>query len=65
MNSQSRLLVFEQLESEKNIRYAADYLRKLVKAGKFPQPFRLSPRKLVWREEAIDQWIAKRERGED
>ncbi|MEJ0076849.1 MAG: AlpA family phage regulatory protein [Alphaproteobacteria bacterium] len=40
------------------INYNSDYLRRMVKRGAFPEPVRLSPRKLAWRETDIDDWIA-------
>ena len=32
-------------------------IRRLVKAGIFPQPIKLSPGRIVWHEKDIDAWI--------
>ena len=36
--------------ASKGIYYHMNHLRKLWKLGKFPEPIRLSPRKIAWRE---------------
>ena len=41
----------------KGIRYHHNHIRRMWEAGKFPQPFKLSERRLAWREADIDQWI--------
>lgn len=34
------------------------YIYKLIGEGKFPAPVRLAPRRVAWRSDEIDQWIA-------
>lgn len=36
-------------------------LGRMVDAGKFPQPIRISRKTLRWSEETIQKWIAERE----
>ena len=38
-------------------------IRRWSKNGSFPQPVRLSPTCVGWREEEIESWIEGRERG--
>lgn len=42
---------------DKGIYFHPNYLRKLINAGKFPKPIRLSVRKIAWRESDLDAWI--------
>jgi predicted DNA-binding transcriptional regulator AlpA len=46
--------------ASKGIYYHMNHLRKLWKLGKFPEPIRLSPRKIAWRESDLDAWIAEK-----
>ena len=57
-----RLLTPAQLRP-KGITAKLDHLRRLWKAGQFPEPIHLSPRKLAWYEAEIDAWIASRARA--
>jgi hypothetical protein len=57
-----RHLTVEDLR-DKGIDYHRNHLRRLWMAGKFPKPIKHSPRKLVWPEYLIDQWLAEKERG--
>lgn len=34
------------------------HIRRLVAAGKFPQPIRFSPRAIAWRRSDINAWMA-------
>lgn len=38
-------------------------LYRLIKAGKFPKPIRISDQATGWPEEVIDAWIASRTEG--
>jgi predicted DNA-binding transcriptional regulator AlpA len=38
--------------------YGPDHLRRLVKLGRFPAPIYLSPRRPVWIETAVDDYLA-------
>lgn len=55
-----RVIPFEKLEAEKGISYCRDHIRRLVRAGKFPQPIRLSESRIVWDEAEIDSWLQER-----
>jgi prophage regulatory protein len=37
---------------------------RLVRAGKFPKPVRLTEHAIGWRESAIEEWLASREAAE-
>jgi predicted DNA-binding transcriptional regulator AlpA len=52
-----RLLRFEDL-ALKGISYGRDHLRYKCKAGEFPSPVQISPKRIAWREDDVDQWIA-------
>jgi prophage regulatory protein len=54
-----RLYTFQTL-AEKGITFSKNYLRKLVKEGKFPAPIYLSERRPAWTEAMLDAWIAQR-----
>jgi Prophage CP4-57 regulatory protein (AlpA) len=47
----------------KGIDYHPNHLRQLWQRGDFPAPFKLSPRKLVWRESVVDAWLAAKTGG--
>lgn len=57
--SQVRLITPKMLP-EKGVPYCLNHLRRLWKKDKpeFPPPIYLSKRKIVWPEQAIDDWIA-------
>jgi prophage regulatory protein len=55
-----RVIPFEKLEPEKGVTYTRDHLRRLVKAGKFPRPIRLSESRIAWDEAEIDSWLKAR-----
>jgi predicted DNA-binding transcriptional regulator AlpA len=59
-----RLLTFTELQRQKGIPYCRDHLRRLVKAGHFPQPIELGARRIAWAEDEVDahldQLVAKR-----
>ena len=45
------------------IPYGRRHLRDLIAEGKFPQPIRLSARRVGWWLSDIDQWLSSRERS--
>jgi len=47
---------------KKGICYSKTHLRRLYESDRFPKPFKLSPRKLVWWESELDAWLAEKER---
>jgi predicted DNA-binding transcriptional regulator AlpA len=50
---------------EKGITFSPNHIRRLVAAGRFPKPFRLSERRPAWSEATLDRWIAAREAERD
>jgi hypothetical protein len=54
-----RVLDFDGLR-EKGIHYHPNHLRRLWQRGDFPAPFKPSPRKLAWWEDAIDAWLVSK-----
>jgi Prophage CP4-57 regulatory protein (AlpA) len=46
--------------AEKGIRYHINHLRRMWQQGLFPPPTYLSPRKLAWAEDVVDEWIASK-----
>jgi predicted DNA-binding transcriptional regulator AlpA len=56
VKQQQKMLDYTGLAA-KGICYHPNHLRTLWEAGRFPKPVKLSPRKLVWPEEVIDEWI--------
>ena len=57
-----KLISFDRLKPEKGINYCRDHLRRKVKAGEFPEPVALSDRRIAWREDEIEAWLASRPR---
>jgi len=58
-----KLIPFYRLKPEKGIDYCRDHLRRKVKAREFPEPIALSNRRIAWRENEIDAWLASRPRS--
>jgi len=55
-----RLLSFPELRTEKGVRYSRQHLHRLVKAGKFPRPIKISGAANganAWDEDEIDQHL--------
>jgi prophage regulatory protein len=42
------------------IRLSKVTLYRMMASGKFPRPYTMSDRIVVWDEETVDQWVAKR-----
>jgi predicted DNA-binding transcriptional regulator AlpA len=57
-----KLIDFKSLGPSKGINYSRDHLRRKAKAGEFPKPVALSDRRIAWREEEVDEWLASRPR---
>jgi prophage regulatory protein len=57
-----KLIPFDQLRPQKGIGYCRDHLRRKVRSGEFPKPISLSNRRIAWREDEIDEWLATRPR---
>ena len=53
------LIVFPGLK-DRGVRYCRLHINRLVAAGQFPAPVRLSANRIAWRASEIDAWIASR-----
>jgi prophage regulatory protein len=58
-----KLIDFKDLYPVKGISYSRDHLRRKVKAGEFPKPLQLSPRRIAWIESEVDEHLAAKERA--
>ena len=52
------LVFFDELSEA--VRLSKRQLRRLWTQGDMPEPFRISPRRLAWRRQDIDAWLASR-----
>ncbi|MCA8254822.1 AlpA family transcriptional regulator [Burkholderia sp. AU31624] len=52
-----RLVLYPQLKPEYGIPYSQTHINRLRKAGKFPQPIKLSAKCVAWKASAIQSWI--------
>jgi prophage regulatory protein len=59
----SRRFVTPQMLPEKGISFHPNHLRRMWQEGKFPKPVRISPHRIAWPEEVIDQWMAEKIAG--
>jgi prophage regulatory protein len=55
-----KLIAPADLKKQKGIPYCPDHLRRLSKAGKFPQAIQLSGGRVAYIEAEIDAWIDDR-----
>jgi prophage regulatory protein len=55
-----RLINYRELAPRKGITYHRDHLRRKIQAGEFPAPVALSPRRIAWVEQEVDQWLEQR-----
>lgn len=55
-----KLDVVSYSELAQSLKVCKRTLRRWWESGSFPEPIRLSPRKLVWRRQDIDAWLASR-----
>lgn len=55
-----RVLSYAELRSRKGIPYHEVHIRRLVRAGKFPEPVELGPGRVAFREEDVDRWLESR-----
>ncbi len=56
MNKPVSLL--KRIDVEARTSLSKAYLYKLISEGRFPAPVRLARRRVAWRSDEIDQWIA-------
>lgn len=55
-----RVITFQELKPQTGIGYTREHLRRLVKAGKFPQPIELGDARIGWLESEIHAWLKSR-----
>ena len=60
-DTDTRLLT--RAEVEKRCGLGTSTVYRLMAAGHFPAPLRLTPGAVRWRSDEIDEWIASRPRG--
>ena len=61
------ILSQRDLKERKGVPWSREHTRRMVKAGQFPKPFKLTENgKNFWDEAEIDQWLEQRanKRGE-
>ena len=58
--SKKRALRYDQLKSEKGIRWSRQYVRRLEKAGRFPHHITLGANTIAWLEHEVDAWLERR-----
>jgi prophage regulatory protein len=56
-----RLLTYNELRDKKGIPFCRDHLRLLVRAGRFPRPIQIGPRRIAWAENMIDEYLERLE----
>jgi prophage regulatory protein len=54
-----RIVTFRGLAA-KGIPYCREQIRRKAKAGEFPSPITLSPKRVAWVESEVDDWLAER-----
>jgi len=55
-----RVLPYKDLKAAKGIPYSEEWIRNLVKTGKFPKPVRLGKKRVGFIEAEIDGWLKAR-----
>jgi prophage regulatory protein len=60
-----RVLSYDELRTEKGIRFSQQWIRKLVKEDRFPAPVSLGEATRGFIETEVDNWIAERIRERD
>jgi prophage regulatory protein len=55
-----RLLSYDELRSEKGIRWTRVHLARLTRLNKFPKPVKPGEQTVAWIEGEIDQWLEDR-----
>ncbi len=53
-----KLVTFSEIKGRYGIGYVRDHLRRKCRAGEFPAPVQVSSRRIAWREDDIDAWVA-------
>lgn len=53
-----RLLTYDDVAEL--LRLSKSSLRRLVRAGDFPEPLRVTPRRVAWTEDAVEEWLERR-----
>jgi prophage regulatory protein len=60
-----KVLSYDELRTEKGIRFSPQWIRKLIKQERFPAPVSLGEQTRGFVEAEIDSWIAARIRERD
>lgn len=63
MTSEESFLTFRDLKERKKWPFTPEHTRRLVRAGKFPKPFKASGGEggqNLWRESDVDKYMAER-----
>jgi prophage regulatory protein len=55
-----RVLPYKDLKAAKGIPYSEEWIRNLVKTGRFPKPVRLGKKRVGFIEAEIDGWLKAR-----
>jgi predicted DNA-binding transcriptional regulator AlpA len=58
-----RVLLYEDLR-DKGIALTKGHLMRLVHAGEFPAPFKVTPGRNGWHERSIDDWLVERSKAQ-
>jgi prophage regulatory protein len=54
-----KLISFSRLKSDKGIDYTRVHLMRKVAQREFPEPIKLSERRIAWLESEVDDWISR------
>ena len=55
-----KFLTYRELKLIKGIPYCRVHLRRMMRAGTFPQAVQLGPNSAAWVEEEVDRWSEER-----
>ena len=55
--NRQRVLSYSDLQTEKGVRFSRQWIRKLVKQGKFPKPVKIGEASIGFIETEVDAWI--------
>ncbi|QOF71422.1 AlpA family phage regulatory protein [Aminobacter sp. SR38] len=55
------LIQMKELKSRKGVPYARGHVYRLIKAGEFPKPLKLSANRVAFLETDIDKWIQSKQ----
>lgn len=55
-----KLVTKNELTNEMGVPYSHVHIWRLVKAGQFPAPLKLGPRKVAWLRSEVEEWIEQK-----